>query len=60
MHRLSELTRYRPAELASLLNTQKNWLLTEFIEMSPQQFVDEIAAEMTGHQILVPNVRVPA
>lgn len=31
MHRLSEICRYRPMDLASFLNGQKNWLLTEFI-----------------------------
>ncbi|GAA4746949.1 hypothetical protein GCM10023264_10790 [Sphingomonas daechungensis] len=59
MHRLSELSRYHPAHLNSLLNGQRNWLLTEFIQMSPPQFIDEVAAEMTGYQILVPNVRLP-
>ncbi|MBB3643724.1 YaaC family protein [Variovorax atrisoli] len=57
MHRLSEICRYRPMELASFLNGQKNWLLTEFIRMSPPQFLDEIAAELTGQQFMVPNVR---
>ncbi len=59
MHRLSELSRYHPAQLSALLNGQRNWLLNEFIAMSPSQFIDEVAAEMTGHQVLVPNVRVP-
>ena len=59
MHRLSELSRYQPAQLTALLNGQRNWLLNEFIAMSPSQFIDEIAAEMTGHQVLVPNVRIP-
>jgi hypothetical protein len=31
--------------------------LSEFIQMSAAQFIDEIAAELTGHQFLVPNVR---
>ena len=57
MHRLSEICRYRPMELASFLTGQKNWLLTEFIRMSPQQFLDELAAELTGQQFMVPNVR---
>jgi hypothetical protein len=57
MHWLSEICRYRPLELASHLSGQKNWLLSEFIEMSPSQFIDEIAAELTGYQFLVPNVR---
>ncbi|MBN6110582.1 YaaC family protein [Xanthomonas bonasiae] len=57
MHRLSEICRYRPIELASFLNGQKNWLLTEFIRMSPAQFIDELAAELTGQQFMIPNVR---
>lgn len=57
MHRLSEICRYRPLELASFLNGQKNWLLTEFIRMSPKQFLDEISAELTGQQFMLPNVR---
>lgn len=57
MHRLSEICRYRPMELASFLSGQKNWLLTEFIRMSPPQFIDEIAAELTGQQFMIPNVR---
>lgn len=57
MHRLSEICRYRPMELASFLSGQKNWLLTEFIRMSPSQFLDEIAAELTGQQFMTPNVR---
>jgi hypothetical protein len=60
MHRLSEVCRYRPLELASYLSGQKNWLLSEFIQMAPTQFIDEIASEITGFQFLVPNVRVPA
>lgn len=57
MHRLSEICRYRPIELASFLAGQKNWLLTEFIRMSPSQFLDELSAELTGQQFMVPNVR---
>jgi hypothetical protein len=57
MHRLSELCRYDPLQLDRLLAAQKNWLLSEFIEMSPSQFIDEIASEITGYQFLVPNVR---
>lgn len=57
MHRLSEICRYRPIELASFLNGQKNWLLTEFVRMSPAQFLDELVAELTGQQFMFPNVR---
>jgi hypothetical protein len=58
MHRLSELCRYQPISLESHLSGQKNWLLSEFIEMSSSQFIDEISSEVTGHDVLVPNVRV--
>jgi hypothetical protein len=57
MHRLSEICRYRPLLLASLLASQKNWLISEFIQMSASQFIDEIASEMTGYQFFIPNVR---
>jgi hypothetical protein len=57
MHRLSELCRYRPIELASFLSGQKNWLLTEFVTNAPEQFLDGIASELTGHQFMLPNVR---
>jgi hypothetical protein len=57
MHRLSELCRYKPMELASFLDGHKNWLLSEFIQLAPGHFIDELSAEITGHQFLVPNVR---
>lgn len=60
MHRLSEICRYRPTELLSFLNGQKNWLLSEFLSTSRNQFIDEIACEMTGQQIMAPNVRLPS
>lgn len=60
MHRLSEICRYKPSDLKSFLDGSKNWLLGEFVAMSPPQFLDEIACEMTGHQIMIPNVRMPS
>jgi hypothetical protein len=57
MHRLSELCRYKPKELSAFFDGPENWLLSEFIQMAPSQFLDEIAAEITGHQIMLPNVR---
>lgn len=57
MHRLSELCRYKPTELNSFLDSQKNWLISEFIQQSPDQFLDEIASEITGYQFLQPNIR---
>jgi hypothetical protein len=57
MHRLSEICRYRPVELASFLAGQKNWLVSEFIDVASTQFIDEIAAELTGYQVMTPNIR---
>jgi hypothetical protein len=59
MHRLSELSRYQPLKLRKLLSSQENWLISEFIQQAPGQFLDEIASELTGHQFLVPNLRAP-
>lgn len=57
MHRLSELSRYHPMELSKFFSGPQNWLLSEFVSMSPPQFLDEITAEITGHQCMAPNVR---
>jgi uncharacterized protein (UPF0332 family) len=59
MHRLSEICRYHPSTLVKVMNGPINWLLHEFITMSPAQFFDEVAAEITGYQFLIPNVRTP-
>jgi uncharacterized protein YhbP (UPF0306 family) len=59
MHRLSEICRYRPSELSSYLDGQQNWLLSEFVGMSPEQYFDEISCEITGQQFLIPNIRAP-
>lgn len=57
MHRLSDICRYAPMQMVKLLEGQDNWLLSEFIKMSGNQFIDEIASEITGMQFLIPNVR---
>jgi hypothetical protein len=57
MHRLSELARYDPAGLDKHLSGQANWLLSEFIQGSLDQFVDQIASEITGRQFWPPKVR---
>ena len=59
-HRLSELCRYKPGALSSYLDGKQSWLLSEFVEMCPFQFIDEIASEITGYQFIIPNVRTPA
>lgn len=57
MHRLSEICRYKPLELDAYLAGRRNWLISEFINMSAEQFIDEMASEITGHQIMEPNIR---
>lgn len=59
MHRLSETCRYQPELLAGLMAGQQNWLISEFLDRAPSQFIDEISCEITGDQILQPGVRVP-
>jgi YaaC-like protein len=59
-HRLSEICRCRPDQLSAFLEGSQNWLLSEFVAMSSDQFIDEIASEITGNQFFVPNVRAPA
>lgn len=58
MHRLSELCRYKPLELQTFLSSNKNWLISEFIQQAPEQFLDEISSEITGYQFLQPNIRM--
>jgi hypothetical protein len=57
MHRLSELARYEPLKLKRLLETQQNWLLSEFIGSAAIQFLDEVASEITGQNLALPFVR---
>jgi hypothetical protein len=41
-----------------LLETQQNWLISEFIgSAAPLQFLDEIATEITGQNLAIPFVR---
>lgn len=55
MHRLSELSRYDPIALAGHFNVNHNWLLSEFIRMSPGQFVYGMASEITGLEFIRPD-----
>ena len=57
MHRLSELSRYDPAGLGQYLAGPANWLLSEFIKLSPSQFIDEVSCEMTSLEMRLPGVR---
>jgi hypothetical protein len=55
MHRLSELSRYSPDKLAKHFECQHNWLLSEFISAAPNQFIDSISSEITGHEFALPE-----
>lgn len=57
MHRLSELSRYHPAKLKKHFDTRHNWLLTEFINLAPKQFIYAIATEISGNEFKVPGIR---
>lgn len=51
MHRLSELSRYEPEYLDAYLTTKHSWVLSEFLSSAPFQFINSIAAEITGEQL---------
>ncbi len=55
MHRLSLLARYDPMLLGKHLDSQHNWLLSEFISGAPVQFIDEISSEITGQEFMIPG-----
>ena len=57
MHRLSELSRYNPVRLKKHFDCQHNWLLSEFINLAPTQFIYTIACEITGQEFKLPGVR---
>lgn len=57
MHWMSELVRYNPKLFNKYLNSKDNWLLHEFINISLNQFIDEISCEITGEEIMSPGYR---
>ena len=57
MHRLSELARYSPMLLNTHFESKHNWLLSEFINTSLIQFIDEISAEITGQEFMLSGIR---
>lgn len=57
MHRLSELARYDPNGLDRHLSGKANWLLSDFIQGAMDQFIDQIATEITGCQFWPPKTR---
>lgn len=57
MHRLSELVRYKPMLFAKHMNSQHNWLISEFIAIACNQFIDGISSEITGQEFMIPGRR---
>jgi hypothetical protein len=55
LHKLSELVRYWPNRLVDHFDSQHNWLLSEFINSALPQFIDEVSAEITGHEFMPPG-----
>ena len=51
-HRFSEIVRYKPEQLVQLLNSKENWLVHEFLSLALDQFMDGIACEITGREIM--------
>lgn len=52
MHRISEIARYKPEQLNRLLKSKENWLIHEFISLALEQFIDELACEITHQEIM--------
>lgn len=57
MHRLSELTRYDPKRLRRHFACQHNWLLNEFMNLATDNYIDQIACDITGQEFMVPGYR---
>ncbi|MDD2586298.1 MAG: YaaC family protein [Syntrophomonadaceae bacterium] len=57
MHRFSEIVRYKPEQLERLMKSKENWLVHEFLSLALDQFIDEIAAEITGQDIMCTGVK---
>lgn len=52
VYRVSEIARYKPEQLNRLMKSKENWLLHEFIAQALDQFIDELAAEITKQDIM--------
>ena len=57
MHRLSELARYEPMTLLGHFRLSQNWLITEFIQGAPIEFLDHISCEITNQNFMEPAIR---
>ena len=51
MHRMSEISRYKPYELKRFLASKRSWMIHEFVRTAQNQFIDEMAGEITGFEI---------
>lgn len=59
LHRLSEMSRYEATVLRTHLDSPEGWVLTEFLQVAPAQFINTVAAEITGLEFIRPDaVRV--
>lgn len=56
-HRFSEIVRYKPEQMAVLLNGKENWLIHEFLTLVLDQFMDEIACEITKQEIMPTRIK---
>ena len=52
VHRFSEIVRYKPEQMIKLMNGKENWLIHEFLSLVLNQFMDEIACEITKQEIM--------
>ncbi len=52
VHRFSEIVRYKPEQMVALLEGKENWLIHEFLSLALDQFMDEIACEITKQEIM--------
>ncbi|WP_221031479.1 YaaC family protein [Actomonas aquatica] len=57
LHRISEIARYRPDSLQKHFECRHNWLLSEFINGSLTQYIDEISSEITGADFMPTRIR---
>lgn len=57
MHRLSEISRYHPTRLKALFSSQANWLLQEFLDGALEQFIAQLACDVTGQEFHEPGIR---
>lgn len=57
MHRFSEIERYKPEQLMNIMDSKEKWILNEFLTSALDQFIDEIACELTGFDIMSTRTR---